>query len=206
MITQSTFVIPPEIEAGLRSGDLIQFGGIVRNQLGHIVKHLKEVPLPAADENALRQIATVVRNPRVLVPTLAVTAAAVSAAAYAAARRYRRTATPECFRRYNASLINYVTAVRTGRLDAAIVDQLISDFDDVEAYSTAEGRDLTLDFTTGQAAMLLQVVVGYTHQLAAENAIELGNLDDAESVGTAGTVTDLRRHLELQRKIFNDAA
>ena len=71
MITQSTFVIPPEIEAGLRSGDLIQFGGIVRNQLGHIVKHLKEVPLPAADENALRQIATVVRNPRVLVPTLA---------------------------------------------------------------------------------------------------------------------------------------
>lgn len=51
MISQQTFLIPPEIQAGLAVGDLVQYGGIVRNQAGQIVQHLKAIDLPVNCEN-----------------------------------------------------------------------------------------------------------------------------------------------------------
>jgi len=43
LITVSIFSIPPEVKAGLSSGDLIRTGGTVRNQQGKIVKLLEPV-------------------------------------------------------------------------------------------------------------------------------------------------------------------
>jgi hypothetical protein len=206
VISQSTFIIPPEIEAGLHSRDLIQYGGIVRNRSGQIVKHLKEVQLPAGDEKPAARVGAMLKNPRVLIPTLVVGAAAVGGTVFAAARRRKLAVVPECVARYNASLGAYLEAVQEGRLDAGIIDQLISDLDAVVAYSDENGNNIRLDFSTKQAAILVKIVVDSTKQLADENSIDLSELHEEAPASEGGAVVYLRRHLEVQKKIFTDAA
>jgi hypothetical protein len=206
VLRQSTFIFPPEIVAGLCSGDLIQYGGIIRNRRGHIVKHLKEVQLPAGDKKAAARVAAMLKNPRVLIPTLVAGAAVVAGTSYAAARRRKLAVVPECVERYNTSLGAYLEAVQEGRLDAGIIDHLISDLDAVVAYSDENGNNISLDFSTKQAAILVKIVVDSTKQLARANYIDLSELHEEAPASEGGAVVDLRRRLEVQKKIFTDAA
>ena len=41
MIQQVAFDVPKEIALGLASGEYVQYGGVVRDAAGHIVKHLE---------------------------------------------------------------------------------------------------------------------------------------------------------------------
>jgi hypothetical protein len=206
VLSQSTFFIPPTIEAGLLRGDLIKYGGIIRNRRGHIVKHLDEVfQRPAGDEKAAARVA-MLKNPRVLIPTLAIGAAVVAGTWYAPALRRKLAVVRECVERSNTSLGAYLEAVQEGRLDAGIIDQLISDLDAVVAYSDENGNNISLDFSTKQAAILVKIVVDSTKQLANENAIDLSELHEGAPASEGGAVVDLRRHLEVQKKIFTDAA
>ena len=204
MISQPTsFFIPPEIEAGLVSGDLVQFGGIVRNQLGQIVKHLKPVTTPLADKKTAARVTATLKNPRVIIPSFVVGTVAVAAA------RWRKQAgeagVPQCVRDLNASLSAYVEAVHDGCLDLGTIDQLIRALDAVKAYADEDGR-ITLDFSTKYAGMLVNIVVDYTKQLAESNAVAVDDLEARESISMNGTVVDLRRYPKVQRKIFADAA
>lgn len=206
MISQpTTFYIPPEIEAGLRGGDLIRCGGIVRNQMGQIVKHLKEVPLPVSNEKAVARVAGMLKSPRVLIPTAVV---GTVAAVIVAAKKRKRTGkpeVPECVQSYNASLAAYVEAVHEGRLELDIINRLIADSDSVKAYSDEDGS-VTLDFSTKHAEMLVNIVIDYTRQLAEANSVDLNELQGVAPASESNAVVDLRRHLEVQRKIFAEAA
>ncbi|MEU0832892.1 hypothetical protein [Streptomyces sp. NPDC005969] len=209
MISQpASFYIPPEIEAGLLSGDLIRYGGIVRNQMGQIVKHLKEVRLPVSNEKAVARVAGMLKNPRVLIPTVVVGAVVAGAAVIVAAKKRKQTGkpeVPECVQSYNASLAAYVEAVHEGHLELDIIDRLIADLDAVKAYSDENGS-ITLDFSTKHAEMLVNIVVDYTRQLAEANSVELNELQGVAPASENNAVVDLRRHLEVQRKIFAEAA
>ena len=206
MVRQSTFIIPPEIEAGILSRDLVRYGGVVRNLSGQIVKHLDEVELRAGDEKAAVGVAALLKKPQVLIPTLAVAAAAVGGISFASARRRKLAVVPESVERYNASLRAYLEAVQEGRLDAGIIDLLISDLNAVVAYSERNGSDICLDFSTEQAAILVTLVVDSTKQLAEANSVDLRELHEKAPASDGGAVVDLRRHLEMQKKIFADAA
>ncbi len=206
MLSQMTFYIPPDIEAGLFRGDLIQYGGVIRNQSGELVKHLKEVQLPAADKKAVAQVVAMLKSPGVLIPTLVAGAAVVAGTAYAAARRRKPAVVPECVARYNTSLGAYLEAVKEGRLDAGIIDHLISDLDAVMAYSDENGNIISLDFSTKQAATLIRIVVDSTKQLAETNSTDLSELYEEAPAPDGGTVLDLSPRLEVQKKIFTDAA
>lgn len=206
MLSQVTFFMPPEIVAGLLRGDLIQYGGVVRNQSGEIVKHLKEVQLSGGDKKAAARVAAMLKSPRVLIPTLVAGAAVVAGTSYAAARRRKLAVVPECVERYNTSLGAYLEAVQEGRLDAGIIDHLISDLDAVVAYSDENGNNINLDFSTKQAAILVKIAVDSTKQLAKANSIDLSELHEEAPASESGAVVDLRRRLEVQKKIFTDAA
>ncbi len=200
MIRQTTFLIPPEIEAGLLSGDLTQYGGVVRNQLGQIVRHLKPVTLPQPDDNALARVAALVKSPRVLIATATATAAT---AAFVIAKRKRKiAAVPECIESYNVALGAYVEAVHEGRLTASIIDQLIVALDDVTEYADEDGDSIKFDFSTKQAKLLVRLVIGSTSQLAQDNDLDLAQTPAADD----GSVMALRRHLRVQRQILAEAA
>ncbi len=200
MISQQTFFIPPEIQAGLAVGDLVQYGGIVRNQAGQIVKHLKAIDLPVNCEKAASAALKTLKDPKVVAGAALVAVAAAGAGALGAARR-RRKAIPACVANYNASLAEYLEAVREGRLDADIIVSLIPALDAVESYSDERGS-ITLDFSTDHAAQVVRLVIDSTKQLAEDNSLDVGGLEKP----TGGdNVVYLRHYLERQRRIFEKA-
>lgn len=201
MISQQTFSIPPEIQAGLAVGDLIQHGGIVRNQAGQIVKHLKVIDLPSNSEKAAVAALKVLKDPKVVAGAAIVAVAAAGAGALAAARK-RKRAVPDCVAAYNASLAAYLEAVQEGQLDAHIIGNLIAALDAVESYSD-EGGSIALDFSTDQAALLVKFVVDSTKQLAEDNSLDVKELDEPAA---GDNVIDFRRYLEVQRRLFEEAS
>ncbi|MFJ4874045.1 hypothetical protein ACIP93_02315 [Streptomyces sp. NPDC088745] len=209
MISQPTyFYIPPDIEAGLIGGDLIQYGGIVRNQMGQIVKHLKELPLPLSNQKVAVHVAGMLKNSRILIPTAVVGTLVAGAAVIAVAKKRRQNRKPQVLeyaQSYNDSLVTYVEAVHEGRLELKIIDLLIADLDAAKTYSN-EGDSITFDFSTNQAEMLVNIVVDYTRQLAEANSVDLDELQGVAPASENDAVVDLRRYFEAQRKIFTEAA
>lgn len=198
MISQQTFIIPPEVQAGLAVGDLIQYGGIVRNKAGQIVRHLKAIDLPVDSEKTAAAALQSLKNPNVAVAAFAVAAAGACAVAFA---RRRKEALPECVAEYNASLSAYLKAVKEGRLDADVIDKLLSTLDAVEGYADS-GTSIALDFSTDHAALLVKLVIDSTKQIAEDNSLDVEGLQGQTA---CDNVVDFRRYLETQRSLFKEA-
>jgi hypothetical protein len=161
-----------------------------------------------SNEKTAARAAGMLKDPRFLISTAVVGTLVAGAAVIVAAKKRRQIRNPqvlECFQSYNASLATYMEAVHEGRLELDIIDRLIADLDAVKAYSDEDGS-ITLDFSTRHAEMLVNVVVDYTRQLAEANSVELDELQKVALASENDAVVDLRRHLEAQRKIFNEAA
>lgn len=203
-IQPANFLIPPEIQAGLDAGELFRFGGVVRNGLGHIVKHLKEVPTtPEAQEAAAKRVFANLKDHKGLVFLgVTVVSTAVGGVTYLSLRKQKEI--QACADRYDLALRTYLAAMQTGTLNAEIVTQLIEGLDAVRGQA-AKGR-ITVDFSTEPSATLVDLVVDYTKQLAEANGSDLGELEAVEPMGDTDTVVHLRRHLVAQRQIFTDAA
>ncbi|MGW5723003.1 hypothetical protein ACWEVP_43005 [Amycolatopsis sp. NPDC003865] len=205
MTVQIDFEMPAEIAEGLLKGDLRLFGGVVRNRAGHIVAHLKEASASKLhQQGAVGAAASMLKKKPVVVAGLATLAVAGTVAAVVPIVRQRRRALPECVTNYNDSLRAYLEGVRDQNLDAEIIERLIADLDAVKAYS--ENGNITVDFSAEQSETLVQVVIDYTRQLAQANSFELDEPPEPTPTSTDAPVVDLRRYLEIQRKIFNDAA
>ena len=63
-LQQIAFLVPPELDLGLATGELIRYGGVVRNQAGEIVAHLEEVDISLGDavSEAVSKAVAVVRD------------------------------------------------------------------------------------------------------------------------------------------------
>lgn len=195
------FYIPPEIQAGLASGELIRYGGVVRDGAGQLVKHLKEVPLSESGRDAAQRFAASLKNPWVVVG-VGLGAVAITSITTFAVRK--RTAAKRLVAQYNTSFGKYLEGVRDGTLDANIIDQLISNLDAVKASS--DMGTITVGFSTEQSETLVNLVAEYTAKLAAANSVDLDLLGANEASSGGGAVTNLRSHLEAQKQIFKRAA
>ncbi|MDQ7802670.1 hypothetical protein Q5425_02930 [Amycolatopsis sp. A133] len=204
MIVQIDFDMPAEIAAGLLNGDLRLFGGVVRNGAGHIVAHLKEASASTLNHDAAGAAARMLKKKPVVVAGLVTLAVVGSVAAAVPIVRKRRRALPECVTNYNDSLRTYLESVRDQSLDAETIERLIADLGAVKAYF--ENGNVTLDFAAEESETLVQVVMDYTRQLAEANLFDLDELPESPPISTGALVVDLRRYLEIQRKIFNNAA
>ncbi|MGC0142587.1 hypothetical protein [Pseudactinotalea sp. Z1732] len=206
---QPQFDIPTDIADRLASGELVRWGGVVRDHGGQIVKHLKErVPEDAPQELAER-LSAAVKDQRLVVIGVGVVTlvAAAGGVAYWAKRRKspHRPAVavevPPSFERYSASLTRYLEAARDGNLDADVIDRLVADLDAIEAES--ENGAIRIEVTPEDARTLVQLVADHTHRLAQANDRDLGELP-ALSGGDGATIIDLRPYLAAQAAIFRE--
>lgn len=189
------FLIPPDIQLGLDAGKLVRYGGIIRNQLGHIVTHLKEVPIPSKEPAMAQRVVSLLRDRRVVTVIVIGAATGGTAAAFALKNQVQAR---KCVKTLNASLVAYLRAARDGTLDEFTISRLITDLDAAEAFST-----------NGQVAVaseLVALVMDYTHKLAEANSVDVSELQDGLPAADGATVIDLRRHLEVQQRIFAGAA
>jgi hypothetical protein len=203
MIAQIAVDIPPKIAAGLLTGALNRSGTVVRDTAGRIVAHLPEISIPEPNEDAVAAAARILTK-RFVIAGLVTLALVGTGTAVVAIVRKRKLALPECAKDFNDALRAYLEAVHNQSLDAEIVDRLIADLGAIKAYS-ANGN-ITVDFSAEQYETLLQVVIDYTRRLAQANSIDLDESPELTSTSTDAPVVDLRRYLEVQRRLFSDVA
>ncbi|GIG93298.1 hypothetical protein [Plantactinospora endophytica] len=192
--------VPDDIFAGLETGELTRYGGVVRDAAGTIVKHLQD---GLFSENTAEK-ATGGKGSKIVVASLAVAAVvAIGVAAYKVVTGRKQGAeAPECVRKFTTSLGTYLDAARAGKLGVDEVELVITDLDAVKAESDS-GR-ITVDFAIDRWQELTRMVAEHTRKLAAANGI--GASDLRELSNPSNVIVELRCYLEAQRKIYRNAA
>lgn len=209
MIPQPILYVPPDLELRILAGELFRTGGVLREVAnGRIFKHLPEMPTPdKAVEEAVKRAEKL--NLKIVIPALVLTGVAVTGVAWVVKKNQKAielaTAAevpadvPECVTSFETSLRAYVDAGRGGLLDVDIVGQLVSDLDAVQAFS--EGNSVLISFE--QLLPLFELVIAHTPTLAKAYLVDLDDLDEQDA--NAGVVMSLRRHLEAQKRILDEA-
>lgn len=208
MIIQPAFEVPPDIYKSLLTGDLVRYGGVVRDTSGRLVTHLKEIPAPErAAENETRIAAAGLKNHWAAAGLATVVAIAAGGGVVLAVRKRKKDAevnVPKCVQDYEVSLESYLEAIQAGCLDRSNIDRLITDLDAVVAYG--QDNDTTVAFSTDQLAKITKVACEYTIELARANPVELNETQKLSEADDGDVVVDLRQHLETQRRIFDQSA
>jgi len=202
MIQQTAFYIPPDVTAGLLTGDLVRYGGVVRQASGEIYKHLKEIDLPEVDAKKLR-LPLALKNPWVVMPVVATTVVAAGAGTYVLVKRHRRTQV--LLKGYREALAAYVGALQEGCLDASVIDRLSGSLDALLDADSGANQS-ALESLDHEAKQLSQIVVDSTKQLIEDNGLTEPAVDIPAASTSNAAVIELLRRLDAQRSVFDEAA
>lgn len=208
-VQQIAFDIPPVIASKLLTGEFIQYGGIVRDQAGKIVKHLKPVQIEQVGGQAMdvaKAVENIARNNKnaVIVVGVTVVAAAITGgtAVYQRIKKSRQNAV--AFSDLNEALTRYMSAIDEGNLNVEQLDKAIAAIDAVIERLGGEGAKVEIEGET--FTNLMRIIRYYTERLRDANSgafigkvIEMPRASD-------GTFENLRDYLKFQRSIFEIAA
>ena len=213
IIIQPAFEIPIEIAERLLTGELIRYGGVIRDTAGRLVTHLKEVPIPTqSEQSVMSKIANVFKTSRGKIAFfvglgIVVVGGGITIRVIGKNKKKKQLAALEiakCIEDYNTSLCIYLDAIRNRNLDINIINSLISNLDKIK-----ENHDIgkiSIDFSTEQLDTLLNLVFYYTKELAEANFVELDKITDSVSASADNSIIGLRHYLEIQRQIFEKAS
>ena len=159
-VHQLAYYIPPELEQGIISGALKQFGSVVRDNKGHIVKHLKEVNLPQKNSPAALQ--AIKAHPIIAAGIGAAVVAGGAATVYFVKKKREkeyRANTPECILNFEKSLKQYLKAVRKGNLDEKTIDDLLTSLEAIEA--SENGEQMSIELSTKDLKSLVNMIYNF---------------------------------------------
>ncbi len=190
-IEQVAFAIPARIEAGLATGELVRYGGVVRDGAGHIVMHLKEVPTPQFDKALASARAFAKANKTTLIVGTVATAAIGGTAI--AVSTMKRMKINKADRQFQAAMSAYFKAIVAQDMNAKVIDELDRSLGELRALT---GKSTT-DLIEGD---VLDSLIDYSRNFIVHNApaefeqVELGQL------------VSLEDYLAEQKKIFDQAS
>lgn len=181
MIQQVAFDIPKEIALGLASGEYVQYGGVVRDAAGHIVKHLEPADVSNDVNKAIQVAAQAIQlakeNKKTAIGVLAVAGvAAAGGAVYAGVthlqhkkeERARKTAMDD----FNAAFSEYLKALGNSELTVEKIDELENA---ISALSGSE-KGCTIEIESEQFKSLVKSVRDYTERLSKANSAKSSNV------------------------------
>lgn len=201
-VTQVAFDIPPAIQLGLDAGTLIRYGGVVRDQAGHIVKHLKEVPIVENNEGVIKSVMRFAKkNKYALIIGTAITAVAggITYIIYKN-KKGEDVKIPKCVDDFNTALMKYVGAIRKGKVSETDIDRVLATLTEIK-INQKKGR-LDGDFSFENAELLLDMIKEYTIRLAAANEYVISeNLESKND-----NIIDLQTYLNVQKDVFKYSA
>lgn len=201
-VAQVAFDIPPAIQLGLDAGTLIRYGGVVRDQAGHIVKHLKEVPIVENNEGVIKEVMRFAKkNKYALIIGTAVTAV-IGGITYIIYKNKKGEAVkiPKCVDDFNTALMKYVGAIRKGKVSESDIDRVLTALAEIK-INQKNGR-LDGEFSFENAELLLEMIKEYTIRLAAANDYEISeNLESKND-----NIIDLQTYLNVQKDVFKYSA
>ena len=190
-IIQEAFSIPDDIAVGLASGIFRRTGGVVRYAVGknkgQIVKHLKPVALPKAQEAELSIAKKALQfgrqHKKIMVGAMAVAgAAAAGGGIYAGVTVHKRKKFQKAFKRY-------IDAIRSGELNVEIIEDLEKSLSNMK----------TVNMKASELSLLVSHIRNYTMKLAENNNV------DVDINQTDTPIIDLKQYLEMQKRILKSA-
>lgn len=211
MIQQVAFDVPKEIALGLASGEYVQYGGVVRDAAGHIVKHLEPVDISNDANRAMQVAAQAIRlakeNKKTAIGVLAVAGvAAAGGAVYAGVthlqhkkeERARKTALDD----FNAAFSEYLKALGNSELTVEKIDELENA---ISALSGSE-KGCTIEIESEQFKSLVKSVRDYTERLSKANSAKSSNVVFKLFEKKPNDISGLKECLATQRGILTQAA
>lgn len=211
MIQQVAFDIPREIALGLASGEYVQYGGVVRDAAGHIVKHLEPADVSNDVNKAIQVAAQAIQlakeNKKTAIGVLAVAGvAAAGGAVYAGVthlqhkkeERARKTAMDD----FNAAFSEYLKALGNSELTVEKIDELENA---ISALSGSE-KGCTIEIESEQFKTLVKSVRDYTERLSKANSAKSSNVVFKLFEKKPNDISGLKECLATQREILTQAA
>lgn len=204
-IAQDAFFIPDDIATGLATGIYRKIGSVVRwatgPNKGQIVKHLKPIDLPAAEQvqsvgdKALQFVKQHKKG------TIIVVAGAAAVGAGAWVYNKVKSHEPKVVIEFRTSLKRYIDAIRMGEMDIDKINNLMNSLDALKADKNYS--KISIQLTSEELDVLVGRIYEYTLKLASDNEIEIA-ADDLEE--EKDVIKNLQSYLKVQRCIFAEAA
>lgn len=211
MIQQVAFDVPKEIALGLASGEYVQYGGVVRDAAGHIVKHLEPADVSNDANKAIQVAAQAIQlakeNKKTAIGVLAVAGvAAAGGAVYAGVthlqhkkeERARKTAIDD----FNAAFSEYLKALGNSELTVEKIDGLENA---ISALSGSE-KGCTIEIESEQFKSLVKSVRDYTERLSKANSAKSANVVFKLFEKKPNDTSGLKECLATQREILTQVA
>lgn len=209
-VIQDAFDIPDEMLAKIAIGELKRFGGVVRDNKGQIVKHLKRVDVPKAEEPTLKvggKILQFAKNNKtgIIIGTFIIVAATAGTTYMVAKNRLKKNSAMESEKvlRFRMSLQLYLEAIKTGSLELSLIEDLLESLDDLKKQENYE--TIRIELSTKDLDLLVNRLYEYTQKLASDNKIKLSRLEK-RPVNKNSTITSLEQYLKTQKRIFEEGA
>ena len=204
------YEVPADILAKLATGELTIMPSVAVRDATGIVIHIKQAVLPTPEEGLLAAARSLIsKNPKVTLTVVTLVAAAGTGAyVWSANKRNKNKITepelPVSVSAFEEALAEYLEALQSGGLDIDYINRLISALDAVG--EDADSGTITIEFSMEQISALIDLVANYTHEVARANDIDLIDSENSTVSPTAPQIVDLRRRLESQQQVFNEAA
>lgn len=211
MIQQVAFEVPAEIALGLAAGKYVQWGGVVRDGAGHIVKHLKPADVQNGANKALQLADQAVQlakqNKKVAIAALAVAGVAAVGGGIYAGMTHVRHGKEDAMRKkqmagFNSAFSDYLKALGDGELTVEIIDRLE---DTITALN--DGKEgFTVEIQGEQFENIVKSVRDYTDRLSKANGEKTSNAVLKLFEKKPNDIEGLKECLNTQRGILLRAA
>jgi len=215
-VTQVVFDIPRDIQAGLNAGTFIQWGGVVRDTAGKIVKHLKPLPVMKDSNNAVKVISKADKltqsggkmvdslkgKKSLIVGTAVVVTATVGGIVYHFVKKKRKKReyvdVPKCIVDFNNHLMSYIQEIRSSSVTEASIERVLISLDVIKKQQ--EDGLIDGDFSYNNAEALLNMIKEYTEKLVKANNQTM----PANTTLKNDKIVDLQTYLKIQKNVFKN--
>ena len=205
-VIQPSFYIDHETENGLLMGIYKRVGGVIRKVSdGTIVKHLKEIPsTDNIEESAKSAISTFNwKGVAIGLGVVAVIASGAIIAYNAIKKKSSKQKQSDFINGFNEAMKNYLTAIQTGDLSIALLDDLIDHNVIVTLKNSFHGRTVTTLSATGQD-VFHKDFTPFTEGFVYAEANNIAFDERQFNKNDVNSLSNIKTCLQFQRKLFSD--
>ena len=186
VINNINLVIPNDIQKSLESGIYKQFGSVIRNNKGQIIKHLKTVDFSKDTTNKL------ISNKAIKVGLIGAGVLAVGGVGYYGYRSIQMNSVSKTLIK---RLTQYLIAAQKGELTEKDIDKFLNFLNKNESLLKKLELDTSLD-------ELFELVKTYTEQFAEAKNYVYHN-ETKRKTNHTDKIINLKEYLKVQKNIYS---
>lgn len=206
-IVQDSYDLTDDILMKILTGEYRRIGSVIRYATGpnkgQIVKHLKPVQMEIAQQAqglGVKAIEFAKNNKKALI----IAGIGTGIVAVCGGIYYKTmNREPEVVTMFRGSLKIYINGIREGNLNVDLINDLMNCLENLKEHKDYE--KINIQLSSEELDVLVNRIFEYTEKLAKDNSIDLTKDELIDQISD-GTIINLQRYLQAQKKIFETVA